>query len=89
MQMKFFRLYQIIESQLKSSDACLTGWGRTIAIFILNAKRELIEAALTNKKIEGKREVLLRILPPRKPSCISVNAIYHACLFKESLDKTK
>ncbi|VDN57047.1 unnamed protein product [Dracunculus medinensis] len=82
-------LYQIIESQLKSSDACLTGWGRTIAIFILNAKRELIEAALTNKKIEGKREVLLRILPPRKPSCISVNAIYHACLFKESLDKTK
>ncbi|VDM39691.1 unnamed protein product [Toxocara canis] len=82
-------LYRLIENQLKSPESCLTGWGRSIGIFVLNAKKQLIEAELTHKKMEGNRELLKRLLPPWKFSNALSSAKYNAHLFKEFLDESK
>ncbi|KAM3728669.1 Mediator of RNA polymerase II transcription subunit [Dirofilaria immitis] len=90
-------LYRVIESQLKSSDSCLTGWGRTIAVFVLDAKKQLIETGLCIRKIEAKRELLKRIIPPWKPThntsdrntCGGLRYAYNASTFKELLEEPK
>lgn len=84
----FCSLYRLIEKQL-SPDSCLTGWGRSIGIFVLNAKKQLIEAELTHRKMDGKRELLKRLLPPWKFSNALSSAKYNAHLFKEFLDEPK
>uniref|UniRef100_A0A915CBV2 Mediator complex subunit Med12 domain-containing protein n=2 Tax=Parascaris univalens TaxID=6257 RepID=A0A915CBV2_PARUN len=80
--------YRLIEKQL-SPDSCLTGWGRSIGIFVLNAKKQLIEAELTRRKMDGRRELLKRLLPPWKFSNALSSAKYNAHLFKEFLDEPK
>uniref|UniRef100_A0A915PR29 Mediator complex subunit Med12 domain-containing protein n=1 Tax=Setaria digitata TaxID=48799 RepID=A0A915PR29_9BILA len=90
-------LYRVIESQLKSADSCLTGWGRTIAVFVLDAKKQLIETGLCNHKIEAKRELLKRVIPPWKPThstgdrnlCGVQRYAYNASTFKELLEEPK
>ncbi|VDN01453.1 unnamed protein product [Thelazia callipaeda] len=90
-------LYQIIETQLKCPDSCLTGWSRTIAVFVLDAKKQLIETGLCNRKIEAKRELLKRVLPPWKPvlsstdknACTGQRYAYNASTFKELLEEPK
>lgn len=90
-------LYRVIESQLKSSDFCLTGWGRTIAVFVLDAKKQLIETGLCSRKIEAKRELLKRVIPPWKPAhnigdrnpCGGQRYAYNASTFKELLEEPK
>ncbi|EJD75155.1 hypothetical protein LOAG_17646 [Loa loa] len=90
-------LYRVIESQLKSSDSCLTGWGRTIAVFVLDAKKQLIETGLCSRKIEAKRELLKRVIPPWKPThntgdrnpCGGQRYAYNASTFKELLEEPK
>uniref|UniRef100_A0A0R3RTH3 Med12-LCEWAV domain-containing protein n=1 Tax=Elaeophora elaphi TaxID=1147741 RepID=A0A0R3RTH3_9BILA len=90
-------LYRVIESQLKSSDSCLTGWGRTIAVFVLDAKKQLIETGLCSRKIEAKRELLKRVIPPWKPThstgdrnpCGGQRYAYSASTFKELLEEPK
>ncbi|MFH4978159.1 hypothetical protein AB6A40_004868 [Gnathostoma spinigerum] len=82
-------LYRVVESQLKSPEACLTGWGRSIAVFVLHAKKQLIEADSTHKKMLGSWEVLKRVLPPWKPSAAVSNAKFNARLFPTFLSESK
>ncbi|VDK42731.1 unnamed protein product [Anisakis simplex] len=86
-------LYNLIENQLKSTESCLTGWGRSIGIFVLNAKQQLIECDLiSNKLVDAKRDLLKRLLPSIQQTKFSTSitsAKYNAHLFKEFLDEPK
>lgn len=80
-----YRLYRIVEKQL--SAKYLTGWGRTIAIFVTNTKKFLLETDLPRKKLEVKHEEPVRIAPVKQQ--LNTGAKYNADVFKKLLDSPR
>lgn len=65
----------------------LTGWGRTIAIFVTNTKKFLLETDLPRKKLEVKHDEPVRIAPVKQQ--LNTGAKYNADVFKKLLDSPR
>lgn len=74
-----------MEKQL--SAKYLTGWGRTIAIFVINTKKFLLRTDLPQKEFEVKHEEPARVAPNRQPS--NTTAKYSSHFFKELLESPR
>ncbi|VDK57751.1 unnamed protein product [Cylicostephanus goldi] len=80
-------MYELIEPIIRDHEFPKTAWGRAIAAFVYHSKKDLEDSQLTDVKLLGTRDELLRILKRGSSACHG-ERVYDKDFYKDALDKS-
>ncbi|CAJ0595168.1 unnamed protein product [Cylicocyclus nassatus] len=80
-------MYELIEPMICDHEFPKTAWGRAIAAFVYHSQKHLNGSQLSDMKLHGIRDNLLRILEHGGPACHG-ERVYDENFYKDALGKT-